>query len=247
MNKNETKTAAAAEEQHKDAPAVETVETPDTTTQDEANVAGPEVADTSAQTDAPRDFDGGEAVTVIIVCTIDDDERPLQIAQESLARYLRGVDADVRVMKPDEGEALEQKLLDALDSIQTDRIVLMTDRMALLNPLSLAEIAVRKQDDCVVFMPAMMRKSVLIHFLGWKMEKLPDMPLAQAYAKSVDSDILPMLIGNWREDPWMLPVVTDNPSEQVLSEYSARKRFLCVKSARYPESVIAFMKKRLNG
>ena len=238
MKEDESKTTTAAAEQPETAQPVENVEASDTGTAPGGQLERP---------DEPRDGEGCEAVTVCVVQTSQEDQKPLELCLRSLEKNLREADAKVEVLVVADGTTLEEVLRERLDAIGTERIVLMTDRMAILNPVTLADIAVVKADARRRFspgMPAMMRKSVLLRFLGWKQDNLPYMSLVDAYMANVEKDIRPLPVGDWTTDPWVLPVVSGNPSEKVLREYAAFKRFLCVRSEVYPQSVKHFLEER---
>lgn len=202
--------------------------------------AGAEVArpDEVRQPDEPQDGDGYEAVTVVIMQTVADNSTPAMIALQSLEKNLTECNAAVKHIALNADVSLEQQLLDLLPDIHTERIVLMTDRMIVLQPITLAHIALKKDSQG---MPIMVRHSVLCQFLPWKLRELPQVPLWKAYADYVLHDIVSLHVGDWKTDPWVLPVVSDNPSVKALETYVPRKWFLCVLSERYPESLMQWL------
>lgn len=230
--KNGSKTTSATKEQpediqQQDAQPVETVETPDT--------------------DTPEDGEGCESVTVIIVHAGSDKQ--LELVKSSVERNLREVDAEIVVLQLPAESTIEKVLSEKLPEIKTERIVLMDDQMIILNPVTLADIAVIKADAKQNYspnMPCMMRKSVLLRFIPWKEKELPYATLVNTYFVYIEHAIRPIPVGGWKDDPWVLPVVSVNPSRQSLEKYGEWKKFMYVNPQSWSEELVTFIEDHLN-
>ena len=88
MNENENKTDAAVE-QPENTESVAAVETPDTQSETGTDVAGQDV---------PRDGEGCESVTVVIIAR---DEKHGELMARSVKKNLIGVDADIQLVTGD--------------------------------------------------------------------------------------------------------------------------------------------------
>lgn len=229
MNKknNEPKNAKAATEQPQDAQPVETVKTPDT--------------------DTPLDGEGCEAVSVVIIHSGSDKQ--LDLVRRSVERNLREVDAQIVVLPLAPESTVEKILSEQLAEIGTERIVLMDDSMVILNPVTLADIAVIKADaehNYSPNMPCMMRKSILQQFIPFKQQELPHSTLVDAYFRNVEHDIRPIPVGDWKTNPWLLPVISINPPRKALEQYGTWKKFMFVSPQSWSDDLVSFIEERLN-
>lgn len=202
-------------------------------------------------------------LTVLVVCT-QLDSKLLRYALRSL-QNLRGIDAVVKVTgteKPswlahedfifvDNATNMFDTISGALKQIESERVVLMTDHNFILNPVSLADIAINKAnpeppkdksiavkflkevydyngriEDYATSAPLYAYKTPLISILE-AMEKKDIIveDIATVYCNLMYRDVKPLYL-NWRNDPWILPVVTEKPSKSVVMDYVKRKKFL---------------------
>lgn len=222
--KNETKNTKAAAEQPEDTKPVATVETPNTT--------APAGADVERPDDAPKDGPGCEAVTVIILNYTGHGH----ITAESVKCSLKGVDCEIRIV---EGDSMKttviETLLATLPEVQTERVILMTDQQLLLTPVSIYDIGVRKSRKFAdgvapdTRMPVLMHKSALLPLLEALAAEKPHADVAVEYLEATDSSVVPIMIGDWREDPWLLPIVSENPDRAALEKWALKKKFGWVK------------------
>lgn len=222
--KNETKNTKAAAEQPEDTKPVATVETPNTTAPAGADVEGPD--------DAPKDGPGCEAVTVISLNYTGHGH----ITAESVKCSLKGVDCEIRIV---EGDSMKttviETLLATLPEVRTERVILMTDQQLLLTPVSIYDIGVRKSRKFAdgvapdTRMPVLMHKSALLPLLEALAAEKPHADVAVEYLEATDSSVVPIMIGDWREDPWLLPIVSENPDRAALEKWALKKKFGWVK------------------
>lgn len=165
---------------------------------------------------SPTDADGCEAVTIII--TADSEDRA-DLAIRSMKRNLLGVDAEVVVVSPPDKDAVEQ----AVQAAKTRRVILMTGNMLILNPVTIHDIGIKKAID---HMPVLLYKSGI-------------------YAKSSTLDaVRPLPIGDWRTDPWLLPVVSGNPDIPTLRRLADFKRFIYISDKSWTPAVVKFLEER---
>lgn len=236
--KNENKNPAT--EQSETVESMETGKTSDTQ-------AGTDVE----RLDAPRDGEGCEAVTVLI---FGHNNLDCSLAEQSVKKFLMGVDADIRIV---EAKLLPQSLMAQLEACPTERIVVMTSEMALLNPVTLADIAILKATAAskpagesfpLTYGPAMYHKSVLERLLPWMVREKPHGNIMAEYAVRVYAGVRPIILNVWTTDPFFLPVVSANPPLALLRQYAAWKKFLYVQNHdQWPEDVVKLMEERLNG
>ncbi|MBQ8936960.1 MAG: hypothetical protein IJ569_06795 [Prevotella sp.] len=239
MKEDESKNATTAEEQPKDAQSVEGIETPDTT----AGTAMEGPGD-----DAPADGQGCEAVTVVIVC---QDPEKGALAAQSVKKNLVGVDADIHVVSEDNLRGtLPETLLEHLPHCKTERIILMTDGQMILNPVTLGAVACVKAkgvggiDDYDAGMPVMMMKSVLEQLLPEMVGNLPYGSVVHEYFSRALPMVRPLPVGDWKIDPWLLPVVSKNPNVVVLSQMASWKKFIHVGPGSWTAGVTKFLEER---
>ena len=139
----------------------------------------------------------------------------------------------------------------ALKQIENERVILMTDHNFILNPVCLAEIAINKAypeppkeksnavkllkesfdyndriEDYATSTPLYAYKTPLIEVLNaMKPASITIEDIATIYCNLLYKDVKPLYL-NWRNDQWVLPVVTEKPSKSVVMEYAKRKKFL---------------------
>lgn len=217
---NENKTQPAAEEPQAAAESVATVETPDT--------------------DAPKDGAGCEAVTVVIIAR---DEKRGELAAMSVRKNLIGVDAEVHVVSgADVCDTDVETLLKYLPLVKTERIILMLEGMLILNPVTIYDIGVQKVPaDCV---PSLMHKSALEQLLSWMHENAPHADIAYENQSRVLHDVAPITLGDWKTDPWLLPIVSENPPRKALEKYAPEKKFAYVSPQSWTDEVVQFFEER---
>lgn len=219
--KNEKKNTKAAAEQSKKAEPVATVGTPDTTTQAGTDVEG--------LINTPKDGSGCEAVTVIII----DYTGHGYITAESVKANLVGVDCKIRIV--DSKGAQVKTLLAELPEVETERIILMEDQQQLLTPVSIYDIGVKKYRKVgkdvtpEIRVPVLMHKSVLRPMLEQLEAKAPYADVVVEYQESVNCNVMPIVLDDWRNDPWLLPIVSEKPNVEVLRNWAVKKKFAWIK------------------
>ena len=239
MEEDESKNAAAAAEQSQGAQPVESIKTPDTPSG--APVEGP-------GDQKPADGEGCEAVTVVIIC-LDPDKGAL--AARSVRKNLVGVDADIHVVSEENlRDTLPATLLEHLPHCQTERIVLMTDGMLLLNPVTLSDIGVVKCvqrgsiRDYDVRVPIMLHKSALEPLLQQLVSEKPYANVANEYFLAVMPEVRPIDITLWLESPWLLPLVSVSPDIAVVGKWAETQKFLFVSDKSWSADVVKFLEER---
>ena len=248
MEKDEIKTTeqpAADAGQTENTQSVETAETPDTATDGGAEVERP---------DAPRDGEGCEGVTVVI---IEHDEQRALLTARSVKQNLLGVDA-LTVRIAGENDATDAQALQRFvnEACPTERIVLMTDEMVILNPVTLPHIALPKAmkvganeqgDDILSFstrIPQMMYKSVLVPMLKEIVELYPHTDIFDAYGHEAFKDVRPVMLPAWNQDSWLLPVVSKNPPMEALQKWGKAQRFAWISPQSWSKTVVKFLEER---
>ena len=148
---NGNKSTTAAKKQPTKVEPVENVKAPDTQTGND-----------SEEFNIPTDGEGCEAVTVVI---ISEDEERAAVAARSVKKNLKGVDAEILVIGiDDQRNTMPATLLEQLTKINTERIVLMTSSMIILNPVILGDIACIKGPKLGLYehnLPVMVHKKPL--------------------------------------------------------------------------------------
>lgn len=216
-----------------------------------------------------------EPVTVVVMLTSPgNDALMLRHCVRSLAKNLRGVDATVLVVgkvKPswldaesfiECSDTTSRRVALAVEQAETERIVLMTDRMHLIRPVLLSEIAVLKADEKPtdttkmlsevlpgkkfynfdVQMPVMMLRSPLKDLLEYAEKKFkPGYDIPTVYFNLVFPDFLPIIV-NWSSDGWVLPVVSANPDQKKVEKFLATKKFIYFYESAEGERIVSTMK-----
>ena len=288
MKKNESKpkkaTAVAT-----DAPAVEkettaAAEQP-AKAEEPAETTESEVKDDPAETTESEVKDDPAAVPVtflVMLTSEDNDCFLLRHCLRSLEKYIRGVNATVKVVGKEKPKWLDKSswldVSDATDTqnwnsliiraaslVEDERIVIMSDRMSLLHPVNIADIALLKAEvgangnqtvqlisdwqgskvkvhNYKTNMPAMFFKSSLIEILDFVVgsKGVVDFDLPTAYFNLLYADLTPLLL-EWSTDSWLLPIVSENPNMDRVRTYWMKKKFLYI-SDRYGKDIIAWLK-----
>lgn len=252
-------------------------------TEESAPDAGGEIA---AADDGPIDENQDPTfvpVTVLVVATsAANNYLLLRHCLRSLSKNLRGVDAQVRVVgaeRPDwidcdtwlsdaagEFNHMNELVARALPHVETNRVILMTDRMLLARPVSLADIALLKampegndlptlkvlaeqtKDDprwlwnYLTHMPLYAFRKPLMAVLRFLTEiGHEDLHLPTVYNNLLYSDMLPTLL-DWRTDSWLLPVVSAHPSMERMKSFLAKKKFIWISPNSEGAEVVALLK-----
>lgn len=249
MKEDESKTTkepAAAAGQPESTQSVETAEAPDTQPETGGEVERPEDVN-----DAPRDGEGCEAVVVIVAETHHDHPEYARTVARSVKQNLTGVDALVVIMGYDPAMTLAQSLLRMIGELETERIILITDDMVILNPVTICEVGCRRGEltekgvtvgDCRT--PKLMHRSVLL-------KMLPEMIAAYAafdpileYDEYARPQVAPVIMRPWSKDNWLLPVVSEHPPLEVLQKWAKTQRFMFISRPKWPSSVVKFLEDR---
>ena len=240
--KKSAATAAAPAEQPENTQQVAAVETPETKPEAGADVEGP--------ADAPSDGEGCESVTVVIVAKNEDYG---VLMGHSANKNLIGVDADIHLVT---GEHLRNTLIETLAEhmphIKTERIILMTDGMVILNPVTLGDIAVvkaKKVGEALNYntgLPVLMHLSALKALLTEAKETgLDHIDVVDAYFRgTLPEDFKPVILGEWHSDLWLLPVISKNPSIGAIEKYAQWKKFMHVGPDSWSGGLMKFLEKR---
>lgn len=226
--KNETKSSAKSEQQ--------------------AAVEAPATVETPAVTETPTDSKGCEAVTVIVIES-ENFAVGAVIAVRSVKQNLKGVDADIQVVK---GDLDVETLKSSLDFVQTERIILMTANMIILNPVLLSDIALvkaKKMGNTITAntgMPVMVHKSALGVLLKEAEEaNQPHIDILDTYFPgTVPTGFTPFILGDWNKDPFVLPVVSKNPSIEAISKFAEWKKFMHIGPDSWSEDLKTYLENR---
>lgn len=244
MKEDESKTteaAAAAAEQSEETQSVETADTTDAATGSGADVEGP--------AGAPRDGKGCEGVTVIIIAR---DARHGELMARSVAHNLIGADADIHMVS---GEHLKESdaetLLEHLPHVMTERIILMTEGMVILNPVTIYEIGCRRGELTEKGVtagegrtPKLMHKSVLQQMLPEMLKTYAGFDVALEYDGYARPQVAPVIMRHWDKDNWLLPVISENPPLEALEKWGGTQRFAWISPRSWTETVMEFLEKR---
>lgn len=192
---------------------------------------------------APHDGEGCEAVTILIAATHVGRPEYARTAACSVRQNLVGADALVLIMAHDPETTMVAALRRQLDAVPTERIILMTDNMLILNPTTIYELGCRRAIVAIdkVPTPMLMHKSALAPLLDYMLAELPYADVMLEYDRRVRSAILPVLTRPWNADNWLLPVVSDSPAPDVLRKWAATQRFLFINRPTWPPTVKQFL------
>ena len=241
MKEDESKnTPTATEEQPENAQSVATVAAPDDTTPSGGEVERP---------DDPRDGEGCEAVTVVIVET---SEPHALIAARSVKQNLVGADVLVARLAVDPQMTLIEALLRFVTEVtSSERIILMTDSMLLLNPTTIHEIGCRRgvlTDKGVALgeerTPKLMYRSVLLRLLPYLKDNYPHASIFLEYDQFARPEVMPLLMRPWNQDNWLLPVVSKNPPLEALQKWAKTQRFAWIAPQSWTDTVVKFLEER---
>ena len=217
-------------------------------------------------------------VTVVVLLTSPgNDALMLRHCLRSLAKNLCGVDATVKVVgkvKPswldaesfiECSDTTNRRVALAVEQAETERIVLMTDRMHLIRPVLLSDIAVLKADEKPtdttkmlpnevlhlpgkkfynfdVQMPVMMLRSPLRDLLEYTEKKFnPGYDIPTVYFNLIYPDFLPIIV-NWPSDGWVLPVVSSNPDQKKVEKFLKTKKFIYFFESAEGDAIVSTMK-----
>lgn len=199
----------------------------------------------------PADGEGCEGVTVVIIAR---DEHHGELMALSVKKNLTGVDADIQVVT---GENLKDTaidtLLEHLPHVGTERIILMTDGMVILNPVVLGDIACPKaikSGDSLEFntlTPVLMHKSALQPLLcSLKEQDKPYADIVNAYFYGCMPDgYQPLVLRMWREENWLMLVTSKNPDINALRTWGDKQKFAYIGPESWVDSVIGFLKEKI--
>lgn len=223
---------------------VETPEAPDTQSETRTDVERP--------TDAPSDGEGCEGVTVIIVA---GNNAHGALMAYSVQKNLTGVDADIHLVTEENlRDTLVETLAEHMPHVKTERIILMTDGMVILNPVTLGDIAcvkAKKVGEVLDFstnIPVLMHKSALNTLLSEAAESgLDHIDVIDSYFKgTLPEGFSPVILGEWKSDPWLLPAVTRNPSIEAVGKYAKWKKFMHISPDSWSDDLVKYLKDRFS-
>lgn len=192
------------------------------------------------ETSAPRDGEGRESVTVVVIAY--DDKHGYLMAR-SAKNNLIGVDADIHLVTDVNLKDTEvETLLAHLPYVKTERIILMTDGMMILNPVTICEVGIRK--SLQTHLPMLMHKSVLEPLLTEMRENMPHADVMDTYSRCVNTEVAPLKMERWDQDNWLLPVVSKNPPLEALEKWSKTQRFAWISPQSWTDTVVKFLEDR---
>lgn len=219
-------------------------------------------------------------VTVLVTVTSPaNDFLLLRHCLRSLRKNLRGVKAEVKAIGSERPSwidcdtwlgtvmgDLNACIMTAAICVKTERVIMMTDRMHLLRPVSLADIALlkalpegsyNKTVDWLVekqgttkhqvwnydtHMPLYVFRSQLEKIAGFMAEEnafTEDLPTI--YNNLLYPDMQPTLL-DWSTDSWLLPVVSAHPSMERMKSYLTKKKFIWISPNSEGAEVVALLK-----
>ena len=199
----------------------------------------------------PADGKGCESVTVIVVA---DNNAHGALMAHSVQRYLTGVDADIRLVTGEDlRDTLVETLAEHLPHVKTERIILMTDGMVMLNPVLLGDIAcvkaVKKGDylDYNTLMPVLMHKSALQQLLDSIKDEKPHADIVNEYFHGCMPDgFQPVVLRSWREECWLMPVVSKNPNTDALRQWGKRQKFAHIGPESWSDDLVKYLEERFS-
>lgn len=238
MTEDENKNTEAAAEQPETFEPVETVETPDTESATGDAVQG------------PTDGEGCESVTVVIIA---HNERQGELMGLSVKKNLTGVDADIHLVTAENLKDTDiETLLEHLPHVGTERIILMTDGMVILNPVVLGDIAcvkAVKNGDTIDFntlIPTLMHKSALQQLLDSLKEKKPYADIQKEYfGNCMPEGYQPTILRPWREENWLMLVTSNKPSIDALRQWGKTQKFAHIGPNSWTEDVVKFLEEKI--
>lgn len=253
MKKNGSKTtkksaaaAAAPAEQPENTQQVAAVETPETKPEAGADVEGP--------AGAPSDGEGCEGVTVVVIETNPKAAIHAKIVARSVKQNLNGVDALVVILSLEQGMTVPEVLGRFVNECagSQDRLILMTDGMVILNPVTLGDIAVvkaKKVGEALNYntgLPVLMHLSALKALLTEAKEAgLDHIDVVDVYFRGTLPEYFkPVILGEWHSDLWLLPVISKNPSIGAIEKYAQWKKFMHVGPDSWSGGLMKFLEKR---
>lgn len=214
-------------------------------------------------------------VTVVVLLTSPgNDALMLRHCLRSLAKNLCGVDATVKVVgkvKPswldaesfiECSDTTNRRVALAVEQAETERIVLLTDRMHLIRPVLLADIAVLKADEKPtdttkmldevmseqkfynfdVQMPVMMLRTPLKELLEYAEKNFnPGFDIPTVYFNLLFHTFRPIIV-NWPSDGWVLPVVSSNPDQKKVEKFLKTKKFIYFFESAEGDAIVSTMK-----
>lgn len=229
MTEDENKNSAAVKEQPENTESMETSKAPDS--QSGTIVEGP--------SDTPADGEGCESVTIVIIA---HDEKRGELMARSVKKNLVGVDAYVHLVTGENvKDTYVETLAEHLKFVNTERIILMTDGMFILNPVTIHNIGVRKSP--ATNMPVLMYKSVLEPLLKEMVADIPYADVADTYAEA-STEVAPIIVGDWKTDPWLLPLISKNPSIEAVGKFAKWKMFMHVGPESWSDDLLKFLEER---
>lgn len=251
MKEDENKTtqaAAAAAEQPENTQSVETAETPDTQSETGGDMERPD-DDTSAESEQPRDGKGCEAVTVVIIA---HDAKHGELMARSVMANLRGADADIQLVTDEHlKETDAETLLAHLPYVETERLILMTEGMVILNPVTICEIGCRRGELTEKGVtvgenrtPKLMHKSVLEKMLPEMIATYANFDPLLEYDEYARPQVAPVIMRPWNQDNWLLPVVSKNPPIEALQKWAQTQRFAWIAPHSWTDTVVKFLEER---
>lgn len=141
-------------------------------------------------------------------------------------------------------------IFNALQQIKSERVVLMTDHTFIVNPVSFADIAINKalperpseKESAVKILnaldfdnrienyrthtPLYVFKSQLVEVLSAMVStNIRTDDFATVYCNLMYRDIKPLYL-SWRNDQWVIPVISQNPNKKDVLAYAKKKKFL---------------------
>lgn len=252
---------------------------------DETTTAAADETTSTAADEVKADDPSLVSVTVIVVATAPaNDYFLLRQCLRSLNKNLRGVDAQVKVIGNERPgwidcdtfllspssilpppSTINNAILETLKLIDTARIIILSDRMMLLRPVSIADIALLKAlpenegNKTVTLLAERLNKDKrrlwnyqnnmpfyaftdtlekLLRYL--EEQKMLELHLPTAYNNLLYEELQPTLL-DWKTDGWLLPVVTEQPSMDAVKKFLPKKKFLFV-SEKSQQKVISLLK-----
>lgn len=224
------------------------------TTSDQSENTDQGTVDTNAAPrtdDTPRDGEGCESVTVVIIA---HDERQGELMARSVKKNLTGVDADIHLVTSENlRNTLVETLADHMPHVMTERIILMTDGMVILNPVVMGDIAcvkaVRNGDviDFKTLLPVLMHKSALQQLLdSLKAEEKLYADIANEYFRNCMPDgYQPTVLRPWREENWLMLVTSNAPSSDALRQWGKTQKFAYISPKSWTDNVVKFLEEKL--